>query len=201
MFCPYRPSAVERSALLARLLPACGSRLPKPERKITTRQNSHPKLGFFMPWMKPDIREQRQQFVIKAKTRNQSFKSLCNSFGISRQTGYRWRNRYTQLGNIRDLSELPRRPHYSPNKTQPDIESQVVQLRDRSGSGARSIALALRRQGIRLAPSTVNRILHSHGRISVENAHSIPWTAKLLFSDNPLLLLARATKCSRTSFA
>jgi transposase len=144
-----------------------------------------------MPWMKPDIREQREQFVLRAKTRNQSFKSLCNSFGISRQTGYRWRNRYTQLGNIRDLSELPRRPHYSPNKTQPDIESQVVQLRDRSGSGARRIALALRQQGIRLAPSTVNRILHRYGRIGVENAHSIPWMTTLLFSDNPLMVLER----------
>jgi transposase len=130
-------------------------------------QKSIPKLGFFMPWMKPDVREQREQFVIKAKDSNQSFKSLCSSFGISRQTGYLWLNRYIQLGNIRDLSELQKRPHHSPNKTQPDVESQVVQLRDRSGSGASSIALALRQRGIRLAPSTVNRILHRHGRTRI----------------------------------
>ena len=141
--------------------------------------------------MKPDVREQREQFVLKAKNRNQSFKSLCSSFGISRQTGYLWLNRYIQLGNIRDLSELPKRPHHNPNKTQPDVESQVLQLRDRSGRGARSIALSLRQRGIRLAPSTVNRILHRYGRIGVGNPHSISWMTGLLFSDNPLLLLER----------
>ena len=144
-----------------------------------------------MAWIKPDVREQREQFVISAKSRSQSFKSLCNSFAISRQTGYKWFNRYTQLGNIRDLSELPRRPHHSPNKTRPEIESEVVHLRDQSGCGARRIAAALRQQGIRMAPSTVNRILHRHARIGVENTHSLPWMVKLLFAENRLLHLER----------
>src|SRR5215471_7078396 len=103
-----------------------------------------------MPWTKPHVREQREQFVIRAKNKSESFKSLCASFGISRTTGYLWVNRYAQIGNVRDLSELPRRPHHSPNQTPPEIETKVLELRDRLGRGAGKIAAALRQQGIQL---------------------------------------------------
>src|SRR6266852_9451524 len=109
-----------------------------------------------MPWMKPNVREQREQFVIRAKNKNESFRSVCESFGISRTTGYHWVNRYTRLGNLRDLSEQSRRPHNIANKTGTDIENKVLELRDQSGRGARRIAAALRQQNIRLAPTTIN---------------------------------------------
>ncbi len=144
-----------------------------------------------MPWTKPDVREQREQFVIRAKNRTVSFKNLCESFGISRVTGYLWLNRYTQIGNVRDLSELPRRPRCSPNQTKPGIEIKVLELRDQSGKGAGKIATALRQQCIRLAPSTVNRILHRHGRIGIKNTQSIPWMMKVLLSDATISILER----------
>jgi transposase len=65
-----------------------------------------------MPWTTPHVKEQREQFVIRAKNRKECFKNLCESFGISRTTGYLWVNRYERLGNLRDLSELAVQSYY-----------------------------------------------------------------------------------------
>jgi transposase len=144
-----------------------------------------------MPWVRPNVKEQREQFVIRAKNRTESFKNLCDSFGISRATGYLWVNRYQQLGNLRDLCELGRQPHHCPNKTKADVESKVLEERDRSGWGARRIAAALKRQNIQLGASTINCILQRHGRIGTENTNSAPWIIKLLLSEKPLPFLER----------
>src|SRR5215831_1002840 len=92
-----------------------------------------------MPWTGQDITEQREQFVVRATHRNQPFKEICGLFGISRRTGYKWVNRYQEVGNLRDLKERSRRPHQVPNKTTPDIESNVLALRDHVGWGARRL--------------------------------------------------------------
>lgn len=142
-----------------------------------------------MPWAKPNTQEQREQFVIRAKSGQESFGSLCTSFGVSRTTGYLWFNRYQCVGNLRDLSELGRRPHSFPNKTNAEIESKVLAERDLSGKGARHIAAALNRQSIRLAVSTVHRILQRQGRIGLPEAHSAPWIAQVLLAEKPLSFL------------
>jgi hypothetical protein len=41
-----------------------------------------------MPWRTMDVQEQRVEFVTAAKRGSQSFRSLCEEFGISRPTGY-----------------------------------------------------------------------------------------------------------------
>jgi transposase len=89
-----------------------------------------------MPWTEQDITEQREQFVVSATHRNQPFKVICGLFGISRRTGYKWVNRYQEVGSLRDLKERSRRPHQVPNKTTPDIEDNVLALRDHVGWGA-----------------------------------------------------------------
>jgi transposase len=144
-----------------------------------------------MPWAEPNVKEQREQFVIRAKNEKESFKSLCESFGVSRTTGYLWVNRYQRLGNLRDLSELGRQPHHCPNKTKADVENKVLEERDRFGWGAKRIAVALTRQNIRLSASTINCILQRHARIGMENPNSATWIIKLLLSDKPLSLLER----------
>jgi transposase len=146
---------------------------------------------FAVPWTKPHIREQREDFVIQARNRNRCFKDLCRAFGISRTTGYHWFNRYIQVGNLRDLSELGRRPHHIANKTSPATEEKVLNVRDASGFGARKIAAELRQQNIRLAASTVNAILQRHGRIGTESAPWVPWIIKVLLSETPLPFLER----------
>jgi len=144
-----------------------------------------------MPWTGQDITEQREQFVVRATHRNQPFKEICGLFGISRRTGYKWVSRYQEVGNLRDLKERSRRPHQVPNKTTPDIEGNVLALRDHVGWGARRLAAALRRQNIQLAASTVHSILRRNKRVGVENSNWAPWMIQVLLANDPLPQLQR----------
>ena len=144
-----------------------------------------------MPWTGQDITEQRKQFVVRATSRNGPFKEICGFFGISRRTGYKWVSRYEELGNLRDLKERSRRPHQVPNKTTPDIEGNLLALRDHAGWGARRLAAALRHQNIQLAKSTVHNILRRNKRIQVENSNWAAWIIQVLLANDPLPQLQR----------
>ena len=144
-----------------------------------------------MPWTGQDVAGQREQFVVRATGRNQPFKELCGFFGISRTTGYHWVSRYEELGNLRNLEERSRRPHHIQNRTAPDIELKVLDLRARAGWGARRLAELLRQQNIRLAASTVNNILRRHKRIGTDSSDWAAWMIQVLLSDDPLPQLLR----------
>jgi transposase len=144
-----------------------------------------------MPWILPHVTTQRDQFVVRAASRNLRFKQLCESFGISRTTGYLWVNRYEELGHLRELAERSRKPHHSPNKTPDDIERKVLELRASVGWGARRLVALLRQQNVKLAASTVHRILQRHERIGMDNSHWAAWIMEVLLADDPLPQLQR----------
>jgi|SRR5258708_4579869 len=50
-----------------------------------------------MPWKKSEPMEQRVEFVLRA-LRAENFRALCQEYGISTKTGYRWRERFLQRG-------------------------------------------------------------------------------------------------------
>ena|SRR5690348_7588232 len=61
-----------------------------------------------MPWRTMDVQEQRVEFVTAAKRGSQSFRSLCEEFGISRPTGYLrggWRILPTLRGAISSTNQ------------------------------------------------------------------------------------------------
>src|SRR5438093_11276372 len=61
-----------------------------------------------MPWKRVEPMNQRKEFVLKAiQTKN--FRKLCEEYGISTKTGYKWRERFYQYG-YEGMSELSRRP-------------------------------------------------------------------------------------------
>lgn len=51
-----------------------------------------------MPWREVNVMELRKQFVRDYKLEARSVKELCAMYGISRQTGYNWIERYEQEG-------------------------------------------------------------------------------------------------------
>ena len=63
---------------------------------------------------------------------------LCARYGISRNTGYKWRERFVALG-VAGLAEHSRAPLSSPNATSPAIITQVLAEHSRYGWGARTI--------------------------------------------------------------
>src|ERR1700732_1031856 len=76
-----------------------------------------------MPWKKSEPMEQRAEFALKAlKTEN--FRALCQEYGISTKTGYKWRERFLRQG-LEGMQEDSRRPRSSPKQLS---ESQVCEM-------------------------------------------------------------------------
>src|ERR1700720_588559 len=101
-----------------------------------------------MSWLNTDPMEQKIAFikeVLLAKAGE--FAQLCRRFGISRKTGYKWRQRYRQTGGLQGLQERSRRPHHSPGRIKPRLEERILELRKPDGWGARKIAYLLREKG------------------------------------------------------
>lgn len=93
----------------------------------------------------------------------------CRRLEVSRQTAYKWRSRYRELGvaGLEDRSRAPKDPH---GKTDADIEQLVVELRDRLervglDHGPASIHDRLAIEGSAPSDATVWRILRRHGQI------------------------------------
>jgi len=110
--------------------------------------------------------EQRREFVMLAFQDGVNRSELCRRFGISRQTGYKWLDRFA--AGEEDLADRSRRPGGSPGRSAAEIEAQVLVVRDAHPAwGARKIARRLSDEG-RAPPavSTVHAILRRHGRVA-----------------------------------
>ena len=115
-----------------------------------------------MAWKTMDVHEQRVRFVVEATQKTQTFRALCAAYEISRPTGYLWLRCYRQLG-VEGIAERSRKPHRSPERTDPERERQVIQLRQRYPDwGARKLKLLLARPGVELPRNTIHRILLRH---------------------------------------
>ena len=125
-----------------------------------------------MAWKTMEVREQRVRFVVAALRREQSLSSLCREFDISRPTGRLWLERY-RAGGVVAIAELSRRPQHSPQKTAPELEQRVVQLRLRYPDwGARKLQVLLEQAGLRLPASTIHRILLRHHLVQDQDRHA-----------------------------
>jgi transposase InsO family protein len=122
-----------------------------------------------MPWRTTNIMEQRIEFVVRAAMGGSSFSELCQEYGISRPTGYRWMRRYLETGTFSELKELSRRPHSSPAKTPSVQEARVIDLREHYGWGGKKLYELLRREGIELSVRTINRIIRRNGLIKPQD--------------------------------
>lgn len=99
---------------------------------------------------------------------------FCREQGISRDTFYRWRNRYRDEG-LAGLEVRSSAPKTSPNRTSSEVEDDVVALRkelEEAGldAGAGSIQWHLGRRGAERIPSvaTIWRILDRRGFVVPE---------------------------------
>ena len=62
-----------------------------------------------MPWKKSEPMDQRREFALKALG-TLNFRALCQEYGISAKTGYKWRERFLRQG-LEGMEEESRRPH------------------------------------------------------------------------------------------
>lgn len=118
-----------------------------------------------MPWKECTTMEQRAEFVTMAEKPGSNVSRLCQRYGISRKTGYKWLERY-RAGGEEELADRSRRPQHSPGQSTPEQEQAVLKIRDEYGWGARKIKTCLERDGVGpIAKSTVHNILRRHERI------------------------------------
>ena len=80
-----------------------------------------------MPWKEALVMDQRIEFVMKALN-HPNFGELCREYGISRKTGYKWRDRFVSHG-LGGLSELSRRPHSHSQQLEEDVVCQILRLK------------------------------------------------------------------------
>lgn len=124
-----------------------------------------------MPWTRVSVMEERIRFVIRASCEGVNMSRLCREFGISRPTGYLWLKRYHDSGSVIGVIERSRRPLRSPNHTSSADEALVIRLRRQYGWGAGKLRELLRRDGISIAVSTINRILKRNGLVRPKDSH------------------------------
>lgn len=90
-----------------------------------------------MPWQTRSM-DQRNDFVQRARSGQQTISALCRHFGISRKTGYKWLERYRSEG-VSGLADRSRRPH-SVAQVAPEMQDLVIQTRREHPTwGARKI--------------------------------------------------------------
>jgi transposase InsO family protein len=121
------------------------------------------------------VSEERLRFTVLASRREKPLSVLCREFGISRQTGYSWLERYQEGGAGLVLVEKSRRPQRSPAQLAGEVTATVVRLRQRWPDwGARKLHRLLIQQCPELAPvsdSSIQRILSRQGLIREQDRH------------------------------
>jgi transposase InsO family protein len=113
--------------------------------------------------------DQRTQFIADHLRGVLSITELCDLYGISRKTAYKWIDRYLRQGPA-GLEERSRRPQCSPNRTPDEITQALLQARQRhpSWGGKKLLTIVHKRHPHWDLPhrSTVCDILSRHGMVA-----------------------------------
>lgn len=127
-----------------------------------------------MPWKECDRMSEREEFVRFYQDQTLSMTELCRRFGISRKTGYKWVSRHASGGRAA-LSDQSRRPETSPSQTSAEMESRVLELREKHPQwGGRKLRRRLQDLNVKGVPaaSTITEILRRHGKLSIPERES-----------------------------
>ena len=81
-----------------------------------------------MPWKEINVMNQRTEFVLKTLQNAVPFDQLCREYGISRKTGYKWKNRFFERG-LDGLQDQSRKPDKSPNELDESVICRIVKLK------------------------------------------------------------------------
>jgi putative transposase len=116
-----------------------------------------------MPWKKTEPMQQRIEFALKA-LRTDNFRALCQEYGISPKTGYKWKERLIRYG-LAGLAEASRRPHRHADQLGEAVVCEIVRLKQAHGHwGARKLReLYLRQHGTAASESSFKRVLERAG--------------------------------------
>jgi len=111
---------------------------------ITRVGSLHPRLAWIMAYN---------------ETRNAQ--EVCNRFGISKKTFYKWLRRYeASKGDSSSLTDQSRRPHRSPNATSEDNVRLLQKVKEETGYGQRRLHLHLQEKyNVQISERTIWKLL------------------------------------------
>jgi putative transposase len=118
-----------------------------------------------MPWMETSVLEQRRRFVRAYETGLWGMSELCERFGITRPTGYKWVERWRAASDA-GLADRSCAPQTSPHRTDAAVIERLVEARRQYGWGATKLLTVLRQRHPQLrwpTRSTVNAIFDQRG--------------------------------------
>jgi transposase InsO family protein len=121
-----------------------------------------------MPWKEANVLDLRHEFVLRALRQEQSFSSLCREYGISTNTGYKWKQRFLEAGSP-GLLDSSRRPLTSPAALSEDVVCELVRLKQAHPNWGPAKIQALYSRAHSSAPlpslSSVQRVLGKAGLV------------------------------------
>jgi transposase InsO family protein len=135
-----------------------------------------------VPWKETRPVEQRFELVLACEKKEQSMAQICRQFGISRQTGYKWLQRYRENPEPATLDDLSRKPTHCPQETGQAVVDALVAARRRYPHwGPRKLRAWLGKHmpAVRWpAASTIGQILSRRGltRPARRRRHTPPYT-------------------------
>ena len=121
-----------------------------------------------MPWKEVDKMTEKEKFINEMLKAEKPFKHLCNEFGISEKTGYKWKNRFYADGKA-GLQEQSRATKTHSNALEEDAIIEIIKFKEAHPYwGAKKIReLYSRKYPEKETPSlsSVNRILDTCGMV------------------------------------
>jgi putative transposase len=81
-----------------------------------------------MPWLETAPMEQRERFIRDERLALYTMTELCERYGISRKTGYKWLERF-DAGGRAALSDQSRAPHQCPHRIADDVALLICAAR------------------------------------------------------------------------
>ena len=103
---------------------------------------------------------------IKMHERGSLATKVCEHYGISRKTFYKWYGRYREAGrDFHVLRDLSRRPHSHPRAVPKPVVERIVALRRKTRYGPRRLAYYLSQEGISVSAYGIYRVLQRAGMV------------------------------------
>lgn len=136
-----------------------------------------------MPWQSTDPVNERLKFIAAHQSRAYTMSELCRRYGISRETGYTWVDRYRTDG-VAGLEDRSHAPKQCPHSIDPGVAELLVSARESHPHwGPRKLLawLAARHPEARLpAASTAGELLKREGLVRARRKRqAIPPRARI----------------------
>ena len=121
-----------------------------------------------MGWQETGIMDERMKFVAACLARDETMSMICELFGISRKTGYKWLGRYERFGP-EGLLDLPKAPLSHGRATPAGIAAAIVREKEAHPLwGPKKLMARLRGRDPAVlwpANSSAGEILKRHGLV------------------------------------